>query len=291
MAIELITGRAGTPHVDSADVGAFNAAMFGGGVYTVSGCAATLADANHVQISAGELMCEGRHIRITGSGETLTIDNGLSGYRRIDIIAMRYTRNSSDIEECSLVVVKGAQSTATPQDPAMPATGKLLDGASNVYWPLYRITIDGLTPQAPEKMAEDAPVVTTGGSGTVPVSKGGTGAANAAGALSNLGIEAHIYADGDTGMWHWRKWTDGKCEMFGSWSTNGKSKWENFSVGGFPFKVHGGCCSISLWQPGNQYCNIGYTTAGDTYINFWAELYNGAAYFDFHLVGFTGEDI
>lgn len=198
MAIELITGRAGTPHVDSADVGAFNAAMFGGGIYTVSGCAATLADANHVQVSAGELMCEGRHIRITGSGETLTIDNGLSGYRRIDIIAMRYTRNSSDIEECSLVVVKGAQSTSTPQDPAMPATGKLLDGASNVYWPLYRITIDGLTPQAPEKMAEDAPVITNEG-GNV---------------LERLGAADHVIANGKSGYWTWRKYESGIAECW-----------------------------------------------------------------------------
>ncbi len=109
------------------------------------------------------MLCEGRHIRIVGAGETLTIDNGLSGYKRNDIIAMHYERDSSDIETCTLVVIKGNQATDTQQDPPMPTSGKLLEGAASVYWPLYRIVIDGLTPQDPVFIAQRQALYTFGG--------------------------------------------------------------------------------------------------------------------------------
>lgn len=166
MAIELITGRAGTPHVDSFDVGAFNAATIGPGVYILDGATATLADANNVNISAGELLCEGRHVRITGTGENLVIENGTSAYKRHDIIAAKYLRDGDGIESTTLVVIKGTPAVGTAYDPEMPTSGKLLENASEVYWPLYRIVIDGLTPQTPVMVAEENPL--THGGVTVP---------------------------------------------------------------------------------------------------------------------------
>lgn len=153
MAIELITGRAGAPHIDSADIGAFQADLFGEGRYTFKGVTAELVDANNVHISAGELQCEGRWVRIEGAGEDVTIDNGLSAYKRNDIIAIHYTRDEDGIEDTKLVVIKGEATVDTPTDPAMPTTGKLLEGASDVYWPIFRVTIDGLTPQQPVALA------------------------------------------------------------------------------------------------------------------------------------------
>lgn len=209
MAIELITGRAGTAHVDSSDIGEFNAYAFGSGIYILNGCAATVSSVNGVKIGAGNVLAEGRHFRIIGTGEKLDIDNGQNNYKRIDVVAAHYTRNASGIESVALVLVKGTPTTVTPAQPAMPNSGKVLDGATEAYWPLYAITIDGLTPQTPVKLAGDNPLITTGGGSAVPVSKGGTGATTVAGALASLGLGDHVRASGTTNGWEWIKYDNG----------------------------------------------------------------------------------
>lgn len=156
MAVELITGKAGAPHIDSADVGAFNAYTIGEGVYVLHGLEATLPTANSITIAAGDGMGHGRHFRVKGAGETLTIENGQSGYKRNDIIAVKYVQDGSGIEDSSLVVFKGTPTTGTPSDPPIPA-GNVLDNATTAYWPLYRVTIDGFTPQEPVALAKPAP--------------------------------------------------------------------------------------------------------------------------------------
>lgn len=158
MAIELITGKAGAPHIDSADIGAFNAYTIGAGVYCLHGLEATLPTANSITIAAGDGMGQGRHFRIIGAGETATIDNGQSGYKRNDIVAIKYTKDGSGIETPTLEVFKGTPTTGTPTDPQVPA-GNVLDNASTAYWPLYRVPINGLTPGTPVALYEQLPLV------------------------------------------------------------------------------------------------------------------------------------
>lgn len=155
MAIELITGKAGTPHIDSADIGAFQAYTLGDGVYILHGLEAAIATANSVTVNAGDAMAEGRHFRLVGAGQTLNIDSGQSGYKRNDVIAVHYSKDGAGIESVELVIVKGTPATANQVDPAMPSAGSVLDGATQAYWPLYRVTVDGLTPQAPVMVAEE----------------------------------------------------------------------------------------------------------------------------------------
>lgn len=145
MTVELVTGRAGKAHIDSADIGAFNAYTLGTGVYVLNGCTAAVVSSNQVTVSAGELLINGRHVRITGSGEDMTIENGTSGYNRRDIIAAHYVKDDDDIETVELVVVKGTATTSTAADPEMPVTGDILEGASENYTPLFRVTLSGLT--------------------------------------------------------------------------------------------------------------------------------------------------
>lgn len=157
MAIELITGKGGEPHVDSADIGAYQAYTVGEGVYILHGMEATLPTSNSIAIAAGDGMGHGRHFRIVGAGETATIDNGQSGYKRNDIVAVKYMRDGNGIETPSLVVFKGTPTQGNPVDPAIPA-GNVLDNATVAYWPLYRVTMNGLTPQAPVALAGAAPI-------------------------------------------------------------------------------------------------------------------------------------
>lgn len=81
---ELITGRGGTDHVDSEDLGAFNAVTLGDGTYILSGCSMTMKTATTLHIAAGELLMQGRHVRIRGAGEDVDVAVGTTGYNRND---------------------------------------------------------------------------------------------------------------------------------------------------------------------------------------------------------------
>ena len=88
MAIELVTGYAGSAHISAADDGAFNMGAFGAGKYvfeTASQLAASVVNANTVSVAAGDALFEGRHVRLA-SAETVSIDNGAQGVKRHDIL-------------------------------------------------------------------------------------------------------------------------------------------------------------------------------------------------------------
>lgn len=50
--------------------------------------------------------------------------------------------------------------------------------------------------------------------GAVPVSGGGTGSTSAAGARTNLGISNCVTAEGNSGIWHYRKYSNGYAEAW-----------------------------------------------------------------------------
>ena len=49
----------------------------------------------------------------------------------------------------------------------------------------------------------------------IPVSNGGTGSSSAAGARTNLGISNCVTAEGSSGIWHYRKYSNGYAEAWG----------------------------------------------------------------------------
>lgn len=158
MAIELITGRSGKAHVDSSDVRAFNAYVNASGRYVLHGGGATIESANDLRILPAEIMMDGAHVRITGTGEEVTLENGASSYDRIDIVALHYTSVGSDdsrVESVTLEVIKGTpvDTGGGAQDPAMPVPGtSILNGSSEVYVPYVRVKITGLVPGDPEEL-------------------------------------------------------------------------------------------------------------------------------------------
>lgn len=157
MSIELITGRAGKPHVDSQDVRAYQAYTAGSGRYVLHGATCSVESANEVPIAPGEILVDGSHVRVMGDGESVTLVNGQTGYKRADIVALHYTVTGSGdsiVESMEFAVVQGSPSDTDPVDPDMPQSGSILDGVTETYIPYARVIIDGLSPQEPEMIVE-----------------------------------------------------------------------------------------------------------------------------------------
>lgn len=150
MALHLVTGYEGAEHIQSFDQGSFNIAAFGGGQFVLdhgNKFAATLLAGNTVRISDGDLLMQGRHMRLAaGTTEEVTVDSGTAGKMRNDLVCARYTRNSSTgVELGSFVVIKGTEVTSNPQDPAYN-TGTITDGNDLINdFPLYRVSLNGTT--------------------------------------------------------------------------------------------------------------------------------------------------
>ena len=109
MTVELITGFAGTPHIGSDDIGAFQAGLVGPGDYaltTGNQLKATMSNANTIAVQSGDAVLNGRHVHLTGT-TTATVQSGTQGQKRNDLAVLRYTKNTTTgVETCSIVVLK-----------------------------------------------------------------------------------------------------------------------------------------------------------------------------------------
>lgn len=148
--MKIVTGYRGEPHITSNAAQAFNQAIFGSANYVLNignKFSAELTNVNTVTVSDGEGVIQGVHFRIEpGESETINITNGSAGSSRIDLICARYTKDSSTgIEDVSLVIIPGEPAESDPEVPEYN-TGDILTGASPVDFPLYQVTLTGLTP-------------------------------------------------------------------------------------------------------------------------------------------------
>lgn len=164
--LNLVTGYAGQAHVTANDFGSLLAALFGTGMCVLDRgkhLQATITTNNQIDIADGDIMMQGRHIRLD-DGETvsLSIENGAQGVSRNDLICIRYTKDvSTGVEQCNLVVIKGTAAASDPADPAY-TTGDIIGGqAALADHPLYRVRISGLTIAAVEPLFD----IVTGFSG------------------------------------------------------------------------------------------------------------------------------
>ena len=143
--MHLVTGYAGKTHVTAADHGAFWAAVVGPDSYILDigqKFAATIVSNNLIRIADGDLLMQGRHVRInTGETVDLTIENGTAGTKRHDLIVARYTKSEeTGVEEVNLIVLRGEPSETTAYDPEY-ITGDILNSTLQRDLPLYRIRI------------------------------------------------------------------------------------------------------------------------------------------------------
>lgn len=148
--LHLVTGYKGEPHITSANQGLFNANTIGSGDYVFNSgkkFGSSIIDNNHVRVFDGSLMMNGRHITLdAGTYVDAVIENGTSGYKRHDIIVVRYEKAAATgIESAKLVVIKGTPSTGTPTDPSISYTDSILDSAAQHDMILYRVILEGFT--------------------------------------------------------------------------------------------------------------------------------------------------
>lgn len=162
--MHLVTGYAGEAHVTAADQGSFNAAIVGGESYVLERggkFAASIVSNNQITVSSGDLIMQGRHVRMPATVD-LTINNGTQGKLRNDLIVCRYTKNTeSGAEEANLIVVQGTPADNTPADPTINDTADIFNGANIVDFALYRVPINGLSVQTPEPLFDTVKPLTT----------------------------------------------------------------------------------------------------------------------------------
>ena len=163
MTVECIDGRSGAPHIDGADKGRLHAGIAGerSGVMQVGKrLAATQDSANKVTVAVGDALIHGRQCSVTAP-EQVTITSGTQGQRRNDLICLHYMRRASGsdyIDSAELAVLRGTPTTGTPADPTVPV-GNVLDGASDDWLPLYRVSLDGVTAAKPVQVFDLLPTL------------------------------------------------------------------------------------------------------------------------------------
>lgn len=168
--MELVTGKAGVPHVSSADDGRRIAGEVGAGGYvlqTGGRLAPSLVDANTVRFATGDMIVQGRHIGIT-SPEDVKVASGSQGKKRMDYICVHYSRDVSGanptlVETVEWTVLRGTPGTDATA-PSVPS-GSILDGDADVIVPICSVTFDGLTTGQPKLLIPElTPLATLGDS-------------------------------------------------------------------------------------------------------------------------------
>ena len=158
MAINLVTGKAGTPHVSSEDIGAWQGALCGWGAIQLPDTrgqfpACALSGANRVVVPAADFLIDGRLVRVT-SQEQAVIESGVSGDNRIDLVCLQYSKDAgTGVEAMRVTVVKGAPVRGSaPQLPAV-AAGRITSGAQTATYPVCSVQLNGVSPQQPVMLA------------------------------------------------------------------------------------------------------------------------------------------
>lgn len=184
------------PHINAEDDAAvFQSIVGDDGVFmTGQRCKATVISNNKVRISDGVLIVGGHFGRIP-YGEYLDaeIANGQSGKKRNDLILAKFvTTGSGGIDTFTLEVKRGTAGT-TAVDPVLTQQDLYQAGKTREF-PLYRVRIEGLSIVGVDKLFTEIP--------TLPQIN------------SNLGYEYGRNSNG-----HYKKYADGRLEMWGNYTT------------------------------------------------------------------------
>ena len=150
--MRIVTGYRGEPHLVSDDLQAFNKGAIGDAILPIGQrLHAELTTSNNLRIYDGTAIMGGVEFRVEpGTYDDVAIDNGTQGMNRTDLVCARYQKDgSTGVESMSWAVLKGTPTSGTPQWPTVP-TGDIIAGATDVYFPMFRVSLAGLTPSVEE---------------------------------------------------------------------------------------------------------------------------------------------
>lgn len=156
-------GSKGTAHIGSEDFAAFVNSLHGGdAIFSIEdNMECTMTDANTASIALGACVLQGyfyHHEEV----DDLEVASGSIGYNRHDLVVATYTlgtdTNGNAVQDVYLRVIQGTATVGEASDPAY-ADGDIAGGDTLVDFPLYRLTIEGVsTPVVERIMALEAPI-------------------------------------------------------------------------------------------------------------------------------------
>ena len=163
--MELVTGRAGSPHITAQQDRQLHQGIWGEGAYilnTGNMLEPVVQSSNKILIKDGALMYQGALFSVkVGTTDEITIDNGNQGMQRKDLVVARYTYDSEqNIESASWLVYKG---TAVGSNPVLPSgiSGNIQVGDNVVDVPYLAVTLDGINIVSVDVIPEVAPDIPT----------------------------------------------------------------------------------------------------------------------------------
>lgn len=146
--MDIITGYTGTPHITAENDRDINIGIFGSKSYvlqTGTMLTAEISNNNEIKVRDGVIMHQGCAASIKkNTYDSVTINNGSQGMKRIDLIVARYEKQpETNVESLTLKVLQGTPEETSPQVPAH-TEGDIQAGDTVADMPLYEVEIDGL---------------------------------------------------------------------------------------------------------------------------------------------------
>lgn len=146
MGANIITGYTGTRHITPAMDASVFRSIIGPDAYILNDgdkCVGSMPDINHFTVKGGNISLQGYQVQITQ--ETLSVDTCATGYKRIDLVALRYHHDTgTQIDSFTLEIIKGTEVDSTPSEPSYNS-GEIEAGVNDVDMILYKINLDGST--------------------------------------------------------------------------------------------------------------------------------------------------
>lgn len=163
--MELVTGRAGSPHITAQQDRQKHQGIWGDGAYilnTGNMLEPEVQSSNKILIKDGALMFQGALFSVkVGTTDEITINNGNQGMQRKDLVVARYKYDSSqNIESAEWVVIQGTPAASNPVAPS-GTDGDIQAGDATVDCPYMVVDLDGINVTGVDIIPEVAPDIPT----------------------------------------------------------------------------------------------------------------------------------